>query len=200
MPPKTRKSAEARRDEILTRAIALLARNGFQDTSFQKIANAIGVSQSAILHHYPTKEALLEDAVTRIVTNNHELVAATLKPTDDAVTRLRKYFTGNLDWSIKFRGEAQVILVLYHLAAFSPRFTTLYRRVLEGGRGRVTELVAAGVREGAFPKRLDIETAGISLHDMVVGAIISAICLPADAAEARRMKKRWDEALERLSR
>lgn len=199
MSPRTRKNAETRRDEILEEAIRSLARYGFQEMSFQKIADALKVSQSAILHHFPTKNALVEELVTKIVRHNHELVQASLKPTDDAMTRLKKHFHGNLDWAVRYRDESKVIVVLYHMAGHEPRFTAIYQKVLTGGRHRVVELVAAAMREGYFPKESDPELLGIPLHDMLVGGIIAAICLPPGSAEAPRVKKRWDGVFKRLS-
>lgn len=48
-----------RRTQILADATQLFARSGYGDTSLRDIAEAVGVSKSTLLHHYPTKEALL---------------------------------------------------------------------------------------------------------------------------------------------
>lgn len=44
--------------EILDRAAALLARRGFDKTSVQDVAGAVGLSKTGLLHHYPSKDAL----------------------------------------------------------------------------------------------------------------------------------------------
>lgn len=48
-----------RRVQILADATALFARDGYADTSLREIAEQVGVSKSALLHHYPSKDALL---------------------------------------------------------------------------------------------------------------------------------------------
>ena len=48
-----------RRTRILADAMKLFARDGYGDTSLQSIAQAVGVSKSTLLHHYPSKEVLL---------------------------------------------------------------------------------------------------------------------------------------------
>lgn len=48
-----------RRARILRDATALFARDGYADTSLREIAERVGVSKSALLHHYPSKDALL---------------------------------------------------------------------------------------------------------------------------------------------
>jgi AcrR family transcriptional regulator len=45
-------------DGILDRAAALFARRGFEQTSVQAVADAVGYSKAGLLHHYPSKEAL----------------------------------------------------------------------------------------------------------------------------------------------
>ena len=48
-----------RRAQILADATHLFSRSGYGDTSLRDIAEAVGVSKSTLLHHYPSKEALL---------------------------------------------------------------------------------------------------------------------------------------------
>lgn len=43
---------------ILDRAAALFARRGFEQTSVQAVADAVGYSKAGLLHHYPSKDAL----------------------------------------------------------------------------------------------------------------------------------------------
>jgi AcrR family transcriptional regulator len=45
---------------ILDRAAALFARHGFEQTSLQAIADAVGLSKAGLLHHFPSKDALHE--------------------------------------------------------------------------------------------------------------------------------------------
>lgn len=194
MVKRTRKTAGDRREEIVQKAIETFASTGFQDTSFQKIADALGLSQSAVLHHFRSKEALLEAALRHIVAHNQSLVERAKKPMDPAIVRLQKHFYGNADWAVKFRPEAQVILMLYAMAGHSPALATLYETVAVNGRARVVELVAAAIREGDFRDDLDAEGLGTLLHDMLVGGIIAVICLPKPETELRRTKKRWETA------
>jgi AcrR family transcriptional regulator len=43
---------------ILDRAAALFARHGFEHTSLQAVADAVGLSKAGLLHHFPSKDAL----------------------------------------------------------------------------------------------------------------------------------------------
>jgi AcrR family transcriptional regulator len=45
---------------ILDRAAGLFARHGFEQTSLQAVADAVGLSKAGLLHHFPSKGALHE--------------------------------------------------------------------------------------------------------------------------------------------
>lgn len=50
---------------IVDRAAALFARYGFEQTSLQAVADAVGLSKAGLLHHFPSKEALRAAAMAR---------------------------------------------------------------------------------------------------------------------------------------
>ena len=47
-------------DGIVDRAAALFARHGFEQTSVQAVADAVGLSKAGLLHHFPSKDSLHE--------------------------------------------------------------------------------------------------------------------------------------------
>ena len=49
-------------EQIIDRAAALFARRGVAQTSVQAVADAVGLSKTGLLHHFPSKDAL-RDAV-----------------------------------------------------------------------------------------------------------------------------------------
>jgi AcrR family transcriptional regulator len=50
--------AESRKQQIVETALELVAAHGAEAVSFQLIADRIGVTQPAVIRHFPTKEAL----------------------------------------------------------------------------------------------------------------------------------------------
>jgi AcrR family transcriptional regulator len=50
---------EARRADILRTALEAFSVHGFQGSSLREIAEAVGLSQAGVLHHFSSKEALL---------------------------------------------------------------------------------------------------------------------------------------------
>jgi AcrR family transcriptional regulator len=55
---------EARRQEILKAAFEVFSTSGYRAGSIQEIADKIGLTKTGLLHHFPSKEALLESVLT----------------------------------------------------------------------------------------------------------------------------------------
>ena len=51
---------EARRKEILEAAFQVFASNGYRSGSIREVADIVGMSEAGMLHHFPSKVALLE--------------------------------------------------------------------------------------------------------------------------------------------
>ncbi len=51
----------AKREEILTAALDVVARHGFRRTSVRELADAVGLSQAGLLHYFSSKEDLFAE-------------------------------------------------------------------------------------------------------------------------------------------
>jgi AcrR family transcriptional regulator len=55
----------AKREEILTRALDVIAREGFRGASVREIADAVGLSQAGLLHYFGSKEQLFVEILRK---------------------------------------------------------------------------------------------------------------------------------------
>lgn len=62
-------------EEIVDRAAALFARYGFEHTSVQAVADAVGLSKAGLLHHFPSKDALRTAVLEHAETLGRDAVA-----------------------------------------------------------------------------------------------------------------------------
>ncbi|MBL9019311.1 MAG: TetR/AcrR family transcriptional regulator, partial [Myxococcales bacterium] len=75
--PRTRLSAEAARDAILDATEKCLLEVGPQGLRLQDIARDLGISHPTVLHHFGSREELVDAVATRAMTKLHaELIAA----------------------------------------------------------------------------------------------------------------------------
>jgi AcrR family transcriptional regulator len=86
---RTRRPPGARADEIVDTALPMFATRGFRGTTLAAIAAHIGITDAGLLHHFPTKSALLRAALDRHTANQLELFRDVLAPGGiEAVRRL----------------------------------------------------------------------------------------------------------------
>jgi AcrR family transcriptional regulator len=102
-------------DEIVERAAGLFARYGFQETSVQRIADAVGYSKTGLLHRFPTKEAL-QDAVIERWAEQVRDIAGSVRELPPGQARDLAVITAVADLAL--RGPGVVSLLLGALSSF----------------------------------------------------------------------------------
>lgn len=184
--------------KIIDSATKLLARHGLEGTSFQTIADTCGLSQSAVLYHYPSKPDLIEGVMTEILVTNRSYIESALKLEDDGLSRIRKYFRQSLKWKTENRDQAQIVLLLYFYAGFEPRFQRFYSLIIENARTRLSGYLLAAKREKLYSKKINVAEVSQLLHEAVIGGMINNI-IESDVKKADQMTyRKWDLLLTSL--
>lgn len=80
----TSRKGEARRQQIIGIALRLFAAHGFRGVSLATIAQEAGISEPGLIHHFPTKAALLLAVLDHYEEGNRELMAAARETSDNA--------------------------------------------------------------------------------------------------------------------
>lgn len=144
---------KARRELIVDAATRLVARNGSRGTNLAEIAAEAGVSQSGLLYHYTTKEALLnavldrrDDAEDEILWHDTDAGLGILDVIAHNVTR----------WSSHSHTVGMhTVLVVENLGddgALHPRLARRYHLTVD----RVSSVLAAAQDRGEV--RADVDT------------------------------------------
>jgi AcrR family transcriptional regulator len=199
--PKKRSRGELARERIIEAAIDVFSKNGWEKGSLQRIADRSDMSQTALLHHFPSKDNLLVSVIEEIVARNHDLVSRMAAPEDTAYDRLVHYGVGNATWAVKAPNEMQVIILLYHLSTFDPDFSAIYREIRSGAQARIREYLLAGKRERVFSFEGDAAELSEILHESLMGSVIN-ILSHVPRQDAKRalatLKRKWLKAISDL--
>lgn len=127
-PPKFRRRAEQRPDELLDAALALFLRKGYAHTSVAEIARKAGLSKGAVYLYFPSKQAILEGLVKRAVAPVAQRISTTADlPLGDIRQTLRDILTV-VAYTL---GDPKVFAVptlVIREAATAPEIAQLYRR------------------------------------------------------------------------
>jgi AcrR family transcriptional regulator len=161
-PRRRFRNADASRTRILHAAVAEFAASGYRGASIGAIARRAGISQSGLLHHFPSKELLLA-AVIDLRTSDHlaEYLAAKAEDPElgfmTGMVRLMRRGVRELDLTRLF-----VVVIAEATSPDHPAHEWAVKRY-EG----VTESVVAALREAQdrelVRRDVDVDGAAASL-------------------------------------
>lgn len=103
------------RDEILDAAAELFTTQGFASTSTRSIADAVGIRQSSLYHHFKTKDDILEDLLEGTVSGGLTFArAVAADATDEAAPGSRLHAVALYDGT-QLCSARWNLGILYHL-------------------------------------------------------------------------------------
>jgi AcrR family transcriptional regulator len=156
---------EARRGQIVEAAARLWLRDGFDATSVEAIARAAGLAKGTVYLYFPSKEALLDEAVRRysLVPAVEELTRELAGvPVAEALPRIARGLFARL------REHAPLLaLVLRELPQRPDTARAFFERVVLPTNRRFAAYLEAGVAAGAL-RPLDTFVAARALVGMLM--------------------------------
>ena len=189
--PRKSEGRDTRR-EILDAALDLFAAGGYFGTSMRQIARAVGVRESALYHHFPSKEAILEDLLGELGPAKAQQLAAVDVPMMvkalGAEGMLRLLVDRVLEeWSDP-REQKFFRLILSEGARMNAHGVFDSRSFIDQARAQVTRLFSELVRVKAIPK-LDAQAATIAFMGPLIALRVMYLGLPAGTPDMRGMKR-----------
>src|SRR6266508_6001804 len=94
-------SGGSRREQILSCALELFRKQGFDRTSLREISERLGISKSGLYHHFGAKDDLVMSLVGPILDRINEL--ATGSPAIQGSDQLRAFLESYIDTFIENR-------------------------------------------------------------------------------------------------
>lgn len=104
----------ARRAQIVTAAIEVIAEIGWAQTSIRKIADRVGVAMSAVLYHFGTRDNLVDAIIEEMYRSAIAAVAPALQAEDTSAGKLAAYIRANIAY---FDGHRTHLAALAQLGA-----------------------------------------------------------------------------------
>lgn len=151
----------AKRDEILTTALEVIARNGYRKASIRDLAAAVGLSQTGLLHYFGTKEELFAE----ILRKRDEIDGAELD-VESSLTPAE--FIAGLSKVVAHNADVAGLVQLYSqfsAEAAEPGHPAreYFQRRYERYRALVSNFVRAKQAEGQLPAALDADRVAVLL-------------------------------------
>jgi AcrR family transcriptional regulator len=158
--PRARLHTDKRKRQIVQVVLQLVADQGVDSVSTQRIADTIGFTQGAVFRHFSTKEQVWS-AVMDWLEEQLEAVwsEARLQGEDqNEIPVLKRMFLGHIELIERHPGLVKLIMsdhIRHQFPVFQERFAALHRRY----EREVRQAINAGVRDAKLPKLIDREAA-----------------------------------------
>jgi TetR/AcrR family transcriptional regulator, cholesterol catabolism regulator len=149
-----------RKDEIIRRFAELVAERGYDAVSLRDVAETLEMSKGTILHHFRTKDRLLEqvhsDYMRRRLAEAHAFLAALDSPTDQVRALIYQLIYAQAE------DRAATVAFAREIVRFaSEEVMADVRRMRDQYTALMRDAISAGVQRGEFG---EVDPAMISLQ------------------------------------
>ena len=151
------------RTQALDAAVAVFNEQGYDGTSIAALAEKLGVTKSALYHHFDSKEAILAAALGVALDGLDNVIAAAESAPGSALDRLTHAITGAV--RLLVLEKASVTLLLRVRGNSATERAALERR--RDFDARVAALVSAAQASGSVRRDVDARTAARLLFGTV---------------------------------
>jgi AcrR family transcriptional regulator len=172
---RQREKSEAMRLRVCEAAVAQLAEEGFHGASIVKVARRAGVSQGALQHHYPSKEALVVALADHLLARSVRWFARArmdLSVAPDAFAEIVRRSWREQFKSADFAALLEILVASRTDEALRARLTPALRRWRAAIDAELAELLPATTRSAAeLDAILSISRAmmtGLLVHDELI--------------------------------
>lgn len=172
---QTRPRGDERRRRILEVAVDLFGARGFNDVGIAEISAAVGITPAGLLHHFPTKVALLLAVLQQRELRVEQALGRYMDSAEDFITA----FLHVLEDNEKSPALVQLFAVLSaeSLSSTHPGhewFVARYEETIRVASKQLTHLID----ESALPPGATTETVARWLHGMADGLRIQWLLNP----------------------
>ena len=136
---------------MLRTAIELFNARGYDATSMGDLADALGITKSAIYHHVPSKEHLLAQALDEALDELDAVVGAARQGDGSAYQRLRGVVRRSVEVLVEHQPAVTLLLRVHGNSGIELEALRRRRRI----DADLAELVREAIAEGALRPDLD---------------------------------------------
>jgi AcrR family transcriptional regulator len=182
--------SESRRTEILEATSAVIAHRGLCETRIADIADHIGASPALILYYFPSKAALVTEALVYQDQVFHDSVKGDLDNAGSATAKLFILIEASCPSSSRLNGEPDGWVLwpaAWEMSRHDPSLAAARARLDESWRAQIAAVVDEGIAAGEFAD-VDASDFAIQLASMLDGLAIE-VMLGDPSVDADRMRK-----------
>ncbi|MET9381307.1 TetR family transcriptional regulator [Streptomyces sp. NPDC002928] len=166
-PRKRVKNYGAGRVALLDAAVRVVAQGGLRKLTYRAVAEEAGVTHGLVVHHFGSRDALIEEAVTHAIRSS--LISSAL---DTGTGKVSDFSTGLADM-VESGPDLQafqyeLLLEARRRPELLPHLRALYEEYFEATRRQLTRMLPRPVDRG-LSRLVFAALEGLVLHQLVFG-------------------------------
>lgn len=188
------------RDRIVREATRLFSERGFDGTTLQDIAEAVGVTKPAVLHHFPSKEHVQQAVLGEILQHWEGTLPRLLLAATEGETRFDSVFGAVYRFFAEDPFRTRV--VLRHALDRPKEARALLRDKVRLWVGAIGSYIRSGRDKGLHPKEVDEDAYVVLVLQLIIVAAASYDTMKEALPEGRshRSREAYDRELFRIAR
>ena len=159
----------ARRAQIVSAAVTVLADRGFASASLSAIADEVGISKGVISYHFAGKTELLHEVVRHVLQDASAWMTPRITGAASYGEALRCYVVANLAYLDEHRAEIVALTEVLANARATPGVEGIFRDAQREAVAALQAILDGGVASGEFD-RMPTRTAAIALRAAIDAA------------------------------
>jgi TetR/AcrR family transcriptional regulator len=181
--------------QILNAATRLFAAHGFQGTTLQQVADAVGIRKPSVLHHFSSKEALFEAVSLQVLEHWSEVLPNAVRQAATGIARFELLSRELIKFYLDVPDRARLAL---RQALDQPQ---VYRRNIEEHILPWFSVISAGLKEGQrrglYRPGVDPEMYLLNVVQLVIVSIATegVLSLPTEGGEGPARERALRELL-----
>jgi AcrR family transcriptional regulator len=184
---------DKKRSEIAQKAIAVLAKRGFQATTIQEIADAAGLGKGTIYHYFKTKEEILLVVSEQIFHETERSFGAALLRIDEPMEKL----SALIEEALRVTDEMEHLFIIYtELWLINVRdghygdFISVMKSLHDDLKNLVAKLIEEGKKKGFWAEDTDADALANYLISSFDG-VIAHYMMDKEGFDMKRVTKEF---------
>lgn len=168
---------EKKKHAIIMATINLVANEGFENCTFDRIAKEIQSTRPLLNHYFKTRESLFISCAQVVRLKRQEKVVTELKNATSNSELLLNYIKANFNWYDEDKNELKYYVQFLALSTSNEAYREKNQSNVEMGLARILQIVSAGMKSKDFKKNNYLSNLEIarSIQLLITGALISLV-------------------------
>jgi len=165
--PRKRVNYGAGREALLNAAVRVVARGGLRKLTYRAVAEEAGVTHGLVVHHFGSRDALIEEALTHAIRSS--LSSSALEPGTGKVEDFSVGLTEMVESGPDVQAfQYELLLESRRRPELLAHLRALYDEYFDATRRELTQMLPGPVGEG-LSRMVFATLEGLVLHQLVFG-------------------------------